>query len=272
MNLHERKKSGFKLLPREFLPAFPVLLIVALYAAGVHFPSRPGITALLAIAALTILSFFLRKDHAFHAGLLGTMILACILLPPLAGEWPFSGAVAVGIYVAIVSSSRRFRQSSGWEGWNPPRGKDLLLSVVTGLVGFAVVVAWIWLVRPDLSEKAATVPQASPGRLFLLVLAFALQNSFAEEALFRGVFMHALKTTLGSERTALVLQAVVFGLVHVRGFPSGLAGMMIAGAVGLAFGYLRLRTRGILAPWLAHAIANTLMLAYLAALSTGSGL
>jgi membrane protease YdiL (CAAX protease family) len=271
MNLHERKKVGFKLLSREFLPAFPVLLSVALYASGVHVPSRPGIMVLLAMAAVTILSLFFRQDHAFHAGLLGTMILACILLPSLADAWPLSGAVAVGIYVAIVSSSRRFRQSSGWEGWNPPRGKDLVLSVVTGFVVFAVIMAWVWLVQPDLSEQAATVPHASPGGLVLLGLAFALLNSFAEEAVFRGVFMHALKTTLGSERTALVLQAVVFGLVHVRGFPSGLAGMMIAGAVGLAFGHLRLRTRGILAPWLAHAIVNTLMWAYLAALWTGSG-
>jgi membrane protease YdiL (CAAX protease family) len=267
MNRGEKKNRPPNFLSRKSLAAFPVLLIVTLYAAAVHIPSRSGTTILLAMVVLTILSFFLKHDMAFHAGLLGTMTLACILLTPLADAWPLSGAMALGIYVTIVSFSRRLRQSAGWEGWNPPRGKNLVISASTGFAGFTLIMVWVWLVRPDLSEQAATVPKASPGGLVLLGLAFALLNSFTEEAVFRGVFLHALKKALGSERTALVLQAVVFGLVHVRGFPSGPFGMVVAGVIGLMFGFLRIRTRGILAPWLAHAIVNALMVTYLAFLA-----
>lgn len=82
--------------------------------------------------------------------------------------------------------------------------------------------------------------------------------------------MNALEATLHSPRAALLLQAAVFGLIHVRGFPSGASGMVLAGIIGLGFGILRQRTRGILAPWLAHAIINALMYAYLVTLAGGS--
>ena len=244
-----------------------VLLILGLYTASVHVSSSLGIPMILAMAAMTMLSLFLKHIQAFHLGLLGTMNLACIFVPPLAAAWPLSAVGAVGIYIAVVSASPWLRQSSGWRGWNPPRRLNLALTGIVGLLGFAVIMGWVWLFRPDLSDQVATVPQTSPVPLILSVLAFAVLNSFAEEAVYRGVFMHALEVTLGSPQTALVLQALVFGLMHVRGFPSGLFGMITAGVVGLAFGYLRLRTRGILAPWLAHAIVNALMCVYLVVLA-----
>ena len=222
---------------------------------------------MLAMAVMAVLSLFLQNAPAFHIGFLGTMNLACILVPPLASAWPLSAVGAVGIYVAIVWASPWLRQSSGWSGWNPPRGLNLTLTGIVGLLGFALIMAWVWLFRPDLSDQVATVPQASPFALILFGLAFAVLNSFAEEAVYRGVFMHAMEATVGSAPLALALQAVVFGLMHVRGFPSGPYGMIIAAFVGLAFGYLRLRTRGILAPWLAHAIVNAFMILYLVILA-----
>lgn len=244
-----------------------VLLLLGLYTAGVHTSSSLGIPMILAMAVMTMLSLFLRYVQAFHVGLLGTMNLACIVVPPLAEVWPLSAVGAVGVYIAVVLASPWLRQSSGWRGWNPPRRWNLALTGIVGLLGFAVIMVWVWLVRPDLSDQVATVPQASLVTLILSGLAFAVLNSLAEEAVYRGVFMNALEVTLGSERLALVLQAVVFALMHARGFPSGPSGMMIAGVIGLAFGHLRLRTRGLLAPWLAHAVVNALMILYLVILA-----
>ncbi len=244
-----------------------VFLLLGLYTAGVHVAPSFGISMILAMTAMTMLSLLLGHAQAFHVGLLGTMNLACILVPPLAAAWPLSAVAAVGVYVAVVLALPRLRQSSGWRGWNPPRKLNLALTGIVGLVGFAIIMGWVWLLRPDLSDQVATIPQASLATLILLGLAFAVLNSFAEEAVYRGVFMPALEATLGSQQMALVLQAVIFGLMHVRGFPSGLSGMIVAGVIGLAFGHLRLRTRGILAPWLAHAIVNALMYFYLVVLA-----
>lgn len=244
-----------------------VFLLLGLYTASIRVSSSLGISMMLVMAVMMVLSLFLRFAPAFHVGLLGTMNVACIIVPPLAEAWPLSAVFAVGVYVAVVLASPRLRKSSGWKGWNPPRRWNLALTAIVGLLGFAVIMGWVWLVRPDLSEQVATVPQASLMNLILFGLAFAVLNSFAEEAVYRGVFMPALEVTLGSQRMALILQAVIFGLMHVRGFPSGLSGMIVAGMIGLAFGHLRLRTRGILAPWLAHAIVNALMIFYLVILA-----
>lgn len=123
------------------------------------------------------------------------------------------------------------------------------------------------MIKRRVSKIGPTIPLVGLAVLVLFGLAFAVLNSLADKAVFRGVFLPALRESLGSPRTALVMQAVVFGLMHVRGLPSGYSGMVIAGVIGLAFGSLRLRSRGILALWLAHAIVNALMYACLAVLA-----
>ncbi len=267
MTPREQAPSLFPRLSRNPLPSLLVILLLGLMTTAVLAPSALGTPMLLASAAVTLVCLFLRCVQAVHVGFLGTLNLACIIVPALAAARPLSAVVAVGIYIAVVSASPWLRRSAGWEGWNPPRGLNLVLSAAVGLLGFSVIMGWVWLLRPDLSGQAATVPQTSLAVLVLFGLAFAVLNSFAEEAVFRGVFLPALRDSLGSPKAALVMQAVVFGLMHVRGFPSGLSGMAVAGVIGLAFGSLRLRTRGILAPWLAHAIVNALMYAYLAVLA-----
>jgi membrane protease YdiL (CAAX protease family) len=42
--------------------------------------------------------------------------------------------------------------------------------------------------------------------------------------------------------------------------------MVVAGLIGLGFGYLRIKTKGMLAPWLAHAFVNALMYGYIVSL------
>jgi membrane protease YdiL (CAAX protease family) len=257
---------------KRSVPALPVLILLGLYTAAIHAPTSLSISMILTMSAITLICPFLGSLHGFHVGLIGTMNLACILVPPLAAAWPLSAVIGVGIYIGIVSSVPRLRQSAGWEGWNPPRGSNLVWTGVVGIVGFSLIMGWVWVIRPDLSGQVASIPQASPFALALFGLVFALLNSLAEEAVFRGVFLHALNVTLGSRRTALILQAAVFGLMHDRGFPSGPSGMVIAGVIGLAFGELRLRTGGTLAPWLAHAVVNALMILFLAILAGGDSL
>ena len=251
------------------VPAVPVLFLLGLYTAAIHAPSSWGIPMLLTMSAITLICPLVGSLHGFHVGLIGTMNLACILVQPVAAAWPLSGVVAVGIYIGIVSSARRLRQSAGWEGWNPPHGSNIVWTGIVGIVGFLLLMGWVRVAQPDMSGQLASIPQASLLALVLSGLVFALLNSLAEEAVFRGVFLHALNVTLRSPNTALILQAAAFGLMHARGFPSGRSGMVIAGVIGLALGKLRLRTGGILAPWLAHAVVNALMIVYLATLAGG---
>jgi hypothetical protein len=85
-------------------------------------------------------------------------------------------------------------------------------------------------------------------------VAFALVNSAVEEAIFRGIFLQALDSAVGAGIISLVIQAVIFGWLHYSevGCPKGLVGVAMAFVYGLLLGYLRYRSRGMLAPWLAH--------------------
>ena len=55
---------------------------------------------------------------------------------------------------------------------------------------------------------------------------------------------------------AVVLQALAFGVLHLHGVPNGPVGMVMAGVWGLLLGVLRLRSRGLLAPYVTHIAAD----------------
>ena len=73
--------------------------------------------------------------------------------------------------------------------------------------------------------------------------------------MFRRAVLEDLSAIWGAG-PAVVVQAVLCGAAHWAGFPSGGVGMLMAAAWGLVLGILRLRTRGIIVPYLVHVIAT----------------
>jgi membrane protease YdiL (CAAX protease family) len=55
---------------------------------------------------------------------------------------------------------------------------------------------------------------------------------------------------------AMFIQGVAFGIVHANGFPRGVVGVVLASVYGVSLGLLRLRSGGLLAPFVAHVIAD----------------
>lgn len=93
----------------------------------------------------------------------------------------------------------------------------------------------------------------------LLVLNWTVA-AFGEELAFRIVLMRGIAFALGDSRTAfgaaLIVQAVVFGLVHAYQGPAGICGAAIN---GLIFGGLTLVARGSIWPAaIAHGSNNTI--------------
>ena len=83
-------------------------------------------------------------------------------------------------------------------------------------------------------------------------------NSIWEEALYRGVVLEELTATWGPT-AAVVTQSIVFGAAHWAGFPSGWFGVCAATAWGLALGVIRLRSGGILIPYLVHVCVDAVI-------------
>jgi membrane protease YdiL (CAAX protease family) len=92
---------------------------------------------------------------------------------------------------------------------------------------------------------------------------FALVNAFTEEVIYRGVLQESLYITFNSNTFAIVFQASMFVAIHVAvGFPNGLLGYLMVFVYGSMLGFLRIRTKGMLAPYLTH-IFSDLMIGYI---------
>lgn len=97
-----------------------------------------------------------------------------------------------------------------------------------------------------------------------LILVSAALNAFGEEATFRAAPLATLQHAIGPGH-ALWLTSLWFGLGHYYGgFPSGPAGLVQSGLLGLLMGKAMLDTRGIGMPWFIHLVIDTAIYTFMA--------
>ena len=88
------------------------------------------------------------------------------------------------------------------------------------------------------------------------------------------MFLGSLYAVTTSGRTAVLVQAAAFGLLHLSGFPGGAVGVGLAAVYGVMLGVLRRRAGGLLAPYVAHVAADltvfVLLLTWMRWPATGS--
>ena len=84
-------------------------------------------------------------------------------------------------------------------------------------------------------------------RYLPLALVLAATNSFAEEMLYRGVLFGPLLRQVTANQ-AISMTAVLFGIAHYHGTPSGFPGMALTFIAGWVFGLARVETRSTPAP------------------------
>jgi len=196
----------------------------------------------------------MKSPHLIHAGLL----LALLALPSFIRElrpWPLYLLVPLALYALVVAVAPPLRRSVRW--LRVGRFDGVVLSWMAAIIvgSSAALVLWFVLARPDVGELTDKIPHVGPMQLILIGITFSLANAIMEEAIFRGVFQEALTAEWGPW-PAIVIQGVLFGAIHVQGFPHGLAGMVMASAYGVALGWLRLRSGGMAAACIAHVCAD----------------
>jgi hypothetical protein len=87
-------------------------------------------------------------------------------------------------------------------------------------------------------------------------LLFAALAAFDEEARSRATLLPYLYEVVGKNHS-IMMTAFVFGMGHYfGGAPSGIVGVMIAGALGLLWATMMLETKGVFLPWLSHFLTN----------------
>jgi uncharacterized protein len=247
--------------------ALPLALVVVVSLAPV-LGSDPGHGAgrwiFAAVAVLTALALAARQPAAVRLGLAFTATLAAFALPWQVSWWPLPGVVGVTVYLLcpwpVRSRESPLRTLTWWLG----RLTRVNLAAAAGLAATACATLWIYhqLTPAGFSFGAALLRDIPHWSLALAGLGFVLVNAAVEEILFRGVILAHLSRVVGTW-PALSLQAAGFGLLNLHGYPYGPAGVALTAAYGLLLGVLRVRSGGLLAGWITHILADSVIFLFI---------
>ncbi len=176
---------------------------------------------------------------------------------------------ATGLYIALTIAFAVMLVRSGVElhrlgfaRWPHWRHVALALAAVAFLQAVAPVMEPLFedmLGSERNLGRFADVRGSLPRLLAVLALSWTFA-AFGEEIAFRIVLLGGLHSLFPDSRTAtglaVVLQAAVFGLVHLYQGPAGIAGATVS---GLVYGTITVLARGLIWPAaFAHGINNTI--------------
>jgi membrane protease YdiL (CAAX protease family) len=240
------------------------LFVVAVYAGGALLPSAAEWWLVGVLGAATAIAFAARAWSASHAALL-TFLHYAVFQTPIA--WPLSLVVVLVAYGVLVGTVPPLRASCGWLRRGVINGRLWAMIAAYVAVSATALVVWRYTTSEDVGAYRSFIPPGLPRSLLWpgIVLVAMLNASF-EEAIWRGAIFQSLEATVGRGWVALALQGIGFGVWHFRGFPRGWVGVGLATIFALMMGILRMRDRGMLAPWVAHVFADVTIFTMVAAM------
>jgi membrane protease YdiL (CAAX protease family) len=133
-----------------------------------------------------------------------------------------------------------------------------LAAILLVLFGIVVPAFLTWRSRPDFSGAADAV------RFWPWAILTAALNAANEEFQFRSVILARLKDVAASQREAILISGVFFGLGHYFGQPSGMAGVLMAGFAGSIWAKSMIETRGFIWAFTIHFVQDVVIFAFLA--------
>jgi membrane protease YdiL (CAAX protease family) len=123
--------------------------------------------------------------------------------------------------------------------------------------GVALPLFLYFMVYPDFSERGRIL------RCLPWILLVAALNAASEEFQFRSVLLAHLRNVVSPAEGAL-LTAVLFGLGHYYGQPSGPLGVVMAGIAGWVWARSMIETRGFFWAFFIHMVQDVVILSFLA--------
>ncbi len=239
-----------------FIVGFPFLSLIE--RPGIVFPIFTGSLVLLFVLALIFDSP--RSIHIILITLLNVIWLWTEIWP---SQWPFHFLFPLVVYAIAVALVPSLRKTVGWLHVGTFDRPVRYLVLLTVLFSSFALVVWFLLIEPDLSRFLMVIPNWSPALLILTGLGFALVNAMIEESMYRGILMQVLDSVLGAGNLSIIIQAIAFGLVHIKGIPEGWVGVGLATIYGLMVGFIRRCAQGMLAPFIAHVFADVVIFSIL---------
>lgn len=230
--------------------------LLLLPAAGLQ---SVWITAAGLLSGTVILgiSFFQKRYLLAHLSIFFLLLFGWKSSPLWPSDLP-TGLVAPFLsYVLIVLLISPLRKALSWFKRGSFSRRALLASMLTLAFSLPALLLWA-LYAENVIEYYVYLfhPEILYIELVIFALLFATINAVTQEVIFRGVFQDALVAALGKDAYAILVQALIFGLIHLQGIPSGLAGVLMAFSYGCVLGILRKISRGLLLPVAVHFITD----------------
>ena len=175
------------------------------------------------------------------------------------------------VFVWYILTQKRVKGFFKWLGIRTAAAPPLN-AMFCILVGFlaALFLPYMWLYRSgNLNYQGFTVDAFrqtgwSIETAAVILIWAIVQTSLSEEILFRGFLCKRLCHKLG-EKTGNVVQALIFGMVHItalpdKNIPALCVIVLLTGGIGYALGWLSLQKAqgSILYGWAIHAAVNIL--------------
>lgn len=212
-------------------------------------PLWPMIAAIGVGFGITAVSYLLATDVGDGSAILAGLPVGIIAATAMSGVF-----AATGITCSVV----RFREPFSSLGFVKTSSfKPYLFAVAMWIIGLSLLTFWVqtlvWfgvdvLVPPDTAKQA--IDEAG-GSIVATILLVGIIGPMAEEIFFRGFVLPGLVKKFGII-WALVISSVVFGLFHID--PGAIVPTF---ALGLALGWVYIKTGSIWPAMFAHGLHNT---------------
>jgi hypothetical protein len=238
----ERSQNYLVIFLLVVLAVFPVL------------PKRFLFISLIPVSIIVTAAFLFKFEIILPLGLFSWV---CLFGKGL--DMPSQIFFAAGLILFLMTERKvrgNISQKNWMKTWQLDRISYFLIAAFV-ILAISSLIIWYVTIQPDISHIIETfIPDWPVFLLFAGGFVFAIINAILEEAAYRGVVLDELERAFGNIFLALIMQAVAFGLLHINGFPSGWIGVGLATVYGLFMGLLRLQSRGLLAPVLAHILVD----------------
>lgn len=212
---------------------------------------------------LLILIYLLGSDFPLFAhSIFWPIFLASLLILP----WPLAFIIPITIYLSIVLFSNKIKNELCWLKAGRINMTTIYLMVPVIVVSSSALILWVYLLKPDLTDLKSMVPSNSITVIIAAGLIFSIFNAAWEEIILKGILWDGLENIIGNILLVNLSQAVLFGIMHLNGFPRGIIGAILAGIYGLLIGFIRKNSGGLLAPVVTHFFADATIFGILVAI------
>lgn len=213
---------------------------------------------LTCLELLFVLSFIIHKDFQV---LMVSLFFLIFLLTRLIIELfninlgleilVIYSTISLLIYYLFIFSIKSFRKNITYFKMGKIN-KWVVLLIIGTVISCVALVFWYILFNPEVVDLENMLPTKNIVLIIFTGLLFALFNSITEEIIVRGIIWDGLSVIFKSPYIIIPLQAILFGIMHINGFPSGWIGVFLASIYGIFLGIIRYKSNGIFYPILSH--------------------